>query len=58
MSGKNIQELIDYLETIKDISGVNTKVLVDGEKVENFDEVIFMDHVNSEIDIISSGFDY
>lgn len=53
---KNIQELIDYLETIKKESGANTKVLVDGEVVEDFEDAISVNYVKNTIDFISDGY--
>lgn len=55
---KNIQELIDYLEAIKKESVADTKVLVYGKIVENFEDTICVDHVKDEIDFVSDGFTY
>ncbi|AIY81801.1 hypothetical protein U728_1104 [Clostridium botulinum 202F] len=55
---KNIQDLIDYLEAIKKESGADTKVLVDGKVVEDFEDTICVDHVKDEIDFVSDGYNY
>lgn len=53
---KNIQELIDYLETVKDTRGRNLKVFIDNEPVKEFDECIWVD--NKEIDFLTDGKTY
>lgn len=53
---KNIQDLIDYLEDIKDIVGAKAKILVDGEAIIDFEESIFVDKSKCEIDFVSDGF--
>ncbi|WP_244833388.1 hypothetical protein [Clostridium sp. BJN0001] len=55
---KTIQELIDYLEAVKKESGSDTKILIAGEVVEDFEDVISVDHVKDEIDFISNGYTY
>ncbi len=55
MMGKNLQQLIDYLEAVKKESGGDTKILIDGEVVEDFEDVIWVDHVKDEIDFLTSG---
>lgn len=53
---KNLQDLIDYLEAVKKQSGEDTKVLVDGEVVEDFEDSISVDHVEDKIDFVSDGY--
>jgi hypothetical protein len=53
---KNIQELIDYLETVKNARGKNLKVFIDGEPVNEFDECIWTD--NNKIDFLTDGKTY
>jgi len=53
---KNLQDLIDYLEAVKKQSGEDTKVLVDGEVVEDFEDSISVDHVEDTIDFVSDGY--
>ncbi|WP_155276588.1 hypothetical protein [Clostridium tetani] len=55
---KNIQELIEFLEALKKENGAYTKVLVDGEVAEEFEDVIFIDKTKDEIDFISKGYTY
>ncbi|WP_195618844.1 hypothetical protein [Clostridium paraputrificum] len=53
---KNIQELIDYLETVKNVRGESLKVFIDGEPVEDFFDSIWTDE--SHIDFLTDGKTY
>lgn len=53
MKGKNIQELIDYLEAIKEQSGEDTEIRVDGQITTEFDDYIEVDHVKDYIDFVT-----
>lgn len=52
---KNLQELINYLEEIKKECEANTKVLIDGDVVKDFEEVISVNHVKNEINFLTLG---
>lgn len=50
---KNIQELIDYLKTVKEARGEKLKVFIDGKPVEEFDECTWTDE--KHIDFLTDG---
>jgi len=54
--GKNIQELINYLESIKEQSGGKTEVRVDGQVIADFEDYIDVDHVRDYIDFVTPSF--
>lgn len=53
---KNIQQLIDYLEAVKEQSGEDTEVRVDGQVIREFDDYIDVDHVQDYIDFITPSY--
>ena len=50
MKGKNIEELIKYLESVKEQCGEYTEVRVDGQVITDFQDYIEVDHVEGYID--------
>lgn len=50
MKGKNIEELIKYLESVKEQCGEYTEVRVDGQVITDFEDYIEVDHVEGYID--------
>ncbi|WP_205452232.1 hypothetical protein [Clostridium botulinum] len=54
--GKNLQQLIDYLEVIKMESGRDTEVRVDGCIIQEFEDNIDVDHVNDYVDFITPSY--
>lgn len=52
MKGKNIEELIKYLESVKEQCGGYTEVRVDGQVITDFDDYIEVDHVEGYIDLL------
>jgi hypothetical protein len=53
---KTIQDLIDYLESVKNARGENLKLFIDGEPVNEFDECIWTD--GKKIDFLTNGRTY
>jgi len=51
--GKNLQQLIEYLEAVKMEIGRDTEVLVDGCVIEDFEDYIDVDHVKDYVDFIT-----
>ena len=47
---------MDYLECIKIKVVSKAKVSVGGERVKDFEDVIYVDESKDEIDIVSNGF--
>lgn len=50
MKGKNIEELIKYLESVKEQCGRYTEVRVDGQVITDFEDYIEVDHIEGYID--------
>ena len=53
---KNIQQLIDYLEAVKEQSGEDTEVRVDGQVIREFDDYIDVNHVEDYIDFVTPNY--
>lgn len=53
---KNVQQLIDYLEEVKSQSGEDTEIRVDGQAIREFDDYIFVDHVEDYIDFVTPSY--
>lgn len=53
MMGKNLQQLIDYLEAVKMEIGRDTEVRVDGCVIEDFEDYIDVDHVQDYVDFVT-----
>lgn len=53
---KNIQQLIDYLEAVKEQSGEDTEVRVDGQVIREFDDYIYVNHVEDYIDFVTPSY--
>lgn len=51
--GKDLQQLIDYLESVKSESGIDTEIRVDGCIVEDFEDYIDVDHIKDYVDFIT-----
>lgn len=50
MKGKNIEELIKYLESVKEQCGEYTEVRVDGQVITDFEDYIEVDNAECIID--------
>lgn len=50
MKGKNIEELIKYLESVKEQCGGYTEVRVDGQVITDFEDYIEVDPVEGYIE--------
>lgn len=53
MMGKNLQQLIDYLEAVKMETGRDTEVRVDGCVIDDFEDYIDVDHVQDYVDFVT-----
>ena len=51
--GKNIQQLMDYLEAVKMESGRDTEVTINGCTIGDFEDCIDVDHVRDSVDFIT-----
>ena len=56
MKGKNIEELIKYLESVKEQCGEYTEVRVDGQVITDFEDYIEVDKAMCYIDFITPSY--
>lgn len=54
MMGKNLQQLIDYLEAVKMEIGRDTEIRFNGCIIDDFEDNIDVDHVRDYVDFISA----